>query len=202
MDDDECQKDCDDKKLIDEALDGSEQAFRRLVECNQDKLFAAMFRMLGCHYDAEEAVQEAFVRAFLRLDSFDQRCKFSTWLYRIAFNSAITDKRRKRPQISLDQQLEDYGHEAVDGDAVDAADMMVREEHVQLVHEALDNLSDDHRAILVLREFDDLAYEEIGEVLNISAGTVRSRLSRARNRLREAVEEIQLTVAHAEQSDE
>ncbi len=195
----ETSKDCDSEELIDEACQGSELAFRRLVECNQDKLFAAMMRMLGCREDAEEAVQEAFIRAFTRIEDFNRQSKFSTWLYRIAFNSAISESRKRRPRISLDQRLEDFGGEAVDdAESVDAP--MLRAEQIQIVHQALDELSEDHRAILVLREMDDLAYEEISDVLRISVGTVRSRLSRARGQLRDVIEAIQRKVNEREVS--
>lgn len=182
---------CDDKELIDEAREGNQSAFVRLVECNQDQLFASINRFLRSHSDAEEAVQEAFIRAFARLDSFDGNSKFSTWLYRIAFNAAITSRRKKRAQFSLDQQYDDEGFEVCDSRENDASAGLLREERVQLVHEALDRLNDDHRAILVLRELDDLAYTEIASALGVSLGTVRSRLVRARDRLREAVVALQ-----------
>ncbi|MDV6030201.1 MAG: sigma-70 family RNA polymerase sigma factor [Phycisphaera sp. RhM] len=188
-------KDCDDDALIDEARQGSELAFRRLVECNQDKLFAAMIRLLGCREDAEEAVQEAFTRAFLRIEDFNRQSKFSTWLYRIAFNTAISEARKKRPKVSLDQQFADTGSETIDEDARPVDALMLRDEQIRVVHQALDALSEEHRAILVLRELDDLAYREISDILGISVGTVRSRLNRARGRLREVIEAIQANVS-------
>jgi RNA polymerase sigma-70 factor (ECF subfamily) len=177
--------------IVAEACDGSHQAFRRLVESNQDKLFASMLRFLGCHAEAEEAVQEAFVRAFLRIDNFNRESEFSTWLYRIAFNAAITDRRKKRPKISLDQRRQDHGLDVADDDASDACDAMIRREQSEMVHRALNELSDDHRAILVLREMDDMAYEEIAKLQGISLGTVRSRLARARGKMKEAITVIQ-----------
>ncbi len=182
--------DCNSDKLIDEACEGKEWAFRRLVECNQDKLFSAMNRFLGCREDAEEAVQEAFIRAFLRIEDFNRQSKFSTWLYRIAYNSAISDTRKRRPQISLDQRLDVFGVDLIDSEASPVDEKLIQAEKIELVHKALDQLSDEHRAILVLREMDDLAYEEISKVLNVSVGTVRSRLSRARGRLREVIDAI------------
>ncbi|NND98469.1 MAG: sigma-70 family RNA polymerase sigma factor [Pirellulaceae bacterium] len=186
---------CDDPELIDRAIDGDERAFARLVDCNQEMLFRSMLRLLGCPQDAEEAVQEAFVRAFTRIDSFDGNSKFSTWLYRIAFNAAISGHRKKKPSVSLDQHVDDYGWEVADGDAAGVADGLLREENIRLVHRALDELSDEHRAVLVLRELDDLAYKEIGDVLGLTPGTVRSRLSRARSELRHVVQAIQSCVA-------
>lgn len=186
--------DCDDAELIDEACQGSERAFRRLVECNQDRLVAMMFRLLGCHEDAEEAVQEAFIRAFTRIDQFNSDSKFSIWMYRIAFNSAISSRRKNRPTLSLDQRIDEAGLDAVDKKASQVDASLLRQEEIQLIHNALDKLSEDHRIILVLRELDDLAYDDISAVLNISVGTVRSRLSRARGNLREVIEAIQHNV--------
>lgn len=191
-------EDCDDDQLIDDARQGSQRAFTRLVECNQDKLFAAMLRYLRCREDAEEAVQEAFVRAFARLNSFHRDAKFSTWLYRIAFNAAMTGRRKHRPGLSLDEKLENAGFEPVDVRSEGSDQSLLRNEDIELVHKALDSLSDNHRAILVLRELDDLAYEEIADVLGISIGTVRSRISRARGHLREAVESLQQNVIRSQ----
>ncbi len=192
-DEGECNETCDDPKLVEKAQHGNRRAFTRLVECNQEKLFASMMKFLRCREEAEEAVQETFIRAFLRIDTFNADAKFSTWLHRIAFNSAISGRRKKRPTISIDQRNEDFGDEAIDSsDPSDAK--MLRDEQITLVHDALDTLSHDHRAILVLRELDDLAYDEIANILDISTGTVRSRLSRARTQLRDAIELIQAAV--------
>ena len=185
---------CDDHELVEEACEGNHQAFRRLVEGNQDKLFASMLRFLGCQSEAEEAVQEAFVRAFLRINNFNHESKFSTWLYRIAFNAAISEKRKMRPRISLDQRREDTGLDVVDESALEGSNALICQEQLELVHRVLDELSDDHRAILVLREMDDLAYEEIAKLLDISMGTVRSRLARARGKMKEAIASIESKV--------
>ncbi|MBB3210485.1 RNA polymerase sigma-70 factor (ECF subfamily) [Rhodopirellula rubra] len=185
--DDPCEFDCDDDRLLDAAREGSHSAFKRLVQCNQDQLFASMHRYLGSHADAEESVQEAFVRAFSRLETFNHESKFSTWLYRIAFNAANSQKRKHRPRVSLDESRHRDGTEVVDTREGSCGDKMLRDEEIELIHAALDGLSDDHRAILVLREFHDLAYEEIAKVLEITVGTVRSRLSRARGELRNAI---------------
>ena len=177
-------------QLIDRALRGDRSAFARLVEANQERLFSSMLQVTGSPDEAEEVVQEAFIRAFLKLDTFQQNSQFFTWLYRIAFNSALTRKRRRRAKFSLDQWRESNGQEvAYHGDAVD--EPMLQRERVEMVRAALGLLSDDHRSILVLREMDGYSYEEIAEILEISIGTVRSRLSRARNQLKVVLESMQ-----------
>ena len=129
-------------------------------------------------------------RNFIKLDTFQQNSRFFTWLYRIAFNSALSRRRRRRARVSLDQFRENAGVEVVDGsDGVD--EPMLRRERVAMVRHALQTLTDEHRAILVLREMEEHSYETISEILEISIGTVRSRLSRARRQLKQALEGLQ-----------
>ena len=179
----------EDSHLVDRALQGDRAAFTRLVELNQDRLFASMMHVTGSPDEAEEVVQEAFIRAFVKLDTFQRNSQFFTWLYRIAFNSALTRRRKKQPRISLEHTRETMGLEVVDGGlAVDAG--LLSRERVDLVRRALQQLSEEHRAILVLREMEEHSYETIAEVLEISIGTVRSRLSRARNQLKRTLESM------------
>ncbi len=180
----------EESQLIDQALQGDRDAFTQLVELNQDRLFASMLQVTGSPDEAEEVVQEAFIRAFIKLDTFQRNSQFFTWLYRIAFNAALTRRRRKRVRVSLDQCRENNGLEVTDrGDAVD--EPMLRRERVAMVREAIQTLTDEHRAILVLREMQEHSYEDIAEILEISIGTVRSRLSRARRQLKLALEAMQ-----------
>ena len=177
----------DESHLVDRALQGDRGAFTQLVELNQDRLFASMIHVTGSPEEAEEVVQEAFIRAFVKLDTFQRNSQFFTWLYRIAFNSALTRRRKKRARISLEYTRETTGMEVVDsGQPVDEG--LLSRERVDLVRRAMRELSDEHRAILVLREMEEHSYETIAEVLEISIGTVRSRLSRARRQLKLTLE--------------
>jgi RNA polymerase sigma-70 factor (ECF subfamily) len=179
----------EESQLIDAALTGDRTAFTQLVTDHQDRLFASMLQVTGSPDEAEEVVQEAFIRAFLKLDTFQRQSQFFTWLYRIAFNTALTRKRRKRARISLDYCREENGLEiAGEEDGVD--ERLLQEERVEMVRAALNTLSEEHRGILVLREMEDHPYEVIAEILVISIGTVRSRLNRARKQLKLAIEEI------------
>jgi RNA polymerase sigma-70 factor (ECF subfamily) len=180
----------EENQLIDQALTGDRAAFTCLVEQNQDRLFASMLQVTGSPDEAEEVVQDAFIRAFIKLDTFKRNSQFFTWLYRIAFNSALTRRRRRRANVSLDQSREQGGMEVADkGDAVD--EPMLRRERVDMVRQALQTLTEEHRAILVLREMQEHSYEDIAEILEISIGTVRSRLSRARHQLKLQLEAMQ-----------
>lgn len=175
--------------LINESLAGNSAAFGELVRLHQDRLFNAVTHFIGNATEAEDVVQEAFVQAYLKLDTFQRTSAFYTWLYRIAFNTAVSRQRRKRVATSVDNAREQTGEEPVDrGDAPSTP--MERRETVGQVQAALATLSDEHREILVLREMEDLEYEEIGETLQINVGTVRSRLHRARQALREKLIEM------------
>jgi RNA polymerase sigma-70 factor (ECF subfamily) len=178
-------------QLIDESLGGNSAAFGELVRIHQDRLFNAVTHFIGDATEAEDVVQEAFVQAYLKLSSFQRTSAFYTWLYRIAFNTAVSRKRRKRVVTSVDTSREQTGEEPLDrGEAPDKP--LLRAEQAVQVQAALDLLSDEHSAILVLREVDGLEYEEIGQVLDINVGTVRSRLHRARMALREKLLELRV----------
>lgn len=178
----------EDTDLIEEALAGNTDAFGLLVCKYQDRLFNAVYYVVRCRETAEDVVQDAFVRAFLKLSSFQQSSAFYTWLYRIAFNAAISERRRRKPQSSVEQQREASGIEPADH-AEGPEQHLERQERVERVHEALDSLGDQHRAILVLRDLEGLSYEEIGAVLDLAPGTVRSRLHRARIQLKDQLKE-------------
>ena len=181
--------DIDESQLIDASLQGNTGAFGQLVQLHQNRLFNAMAHFCGNATEAEDVVQEAFLQAYLKLAKFQQNSQFYTWLYRIAHNAAISRKRRRRVEASVDKNREDTGLEPVDaGDA--PGDRMIREEQAAQVHQALATLSDEHREILILREMDGCDYEQIAETLDINVGTVRSRLHRARMQLRERLREL------------
>jgi RNA polymerase sigma-70 factor, ECF subfamily len=176
-------------ELIQEALAGNSSSYGMLVQRFQDRLFNAMLHIVGSPDEAEDVVQDSFVQAYIKLDSFQGNSQFFTWLYRIAFNNALSRQRRRRGELSIEQSREITGsdpqdrHEAPD-------EPLLRQERVGLVTDALQKLSDEHRQILVMREMQELSYEDIAEILCINLGTVRSRLSRARNQLKIQLEEM------------
>jgi RNA polymerase sigma-70 factor (ECF subfamily) len=178
----------DDARLIEAAREGDTAAFGLLVQRHQVRLFNTMLHVTGSREEAEDVVQEAFIQAFVKLDSFREKSAFYTWLYRIGFNAAISRRRRKRIEISVEQNREMTGEEPVD-DGESPDEPMLRDERIGQVHAALDALSEEHRAILVLREIDGCCYETISEILELPVGTVRSRLHRARLQLRDQLED-------------
>jgi RNA polymerase sigma-70 factor (ECF subfamily) len=179
-----------DASLITRALDGDSGAFGQLVEKYQHRLFNTLLPIAASREEAEDLTQDAFVQAFTKLHTFQQQSAFYTWLYRIAFNLALGRKRRRRRiEVSVEQAREITGVEPVDeGDA--PGERLERTERVAQVREALNAMSEEHRAILVLREMEGCCYETIAEILDLPVGTVRSRLHRARLQLRDQLQEV------------
>ncbi|HEX6963920.1 MAG TPA: sigma-70 family RNA polymerase sigma factor [Lacipirellula sp.] len=178
-----------DARLVEAALKGDRDAFGDLVVRYQDRLFNTMLRIAGSREDAADAVQDAFVQAYRKLDSFRGDAQFFTWLYRIAMNIALSRRRRRRPVSSLDVAKTDAGDEPMDA-ATGPDDRMLADEQAAQVHAALADLGDQHRKILVLRELEGCSYEVIADILELPVGTVRSRLFRARMQLRDKLKTL------------
>lgn len=179
----------DDAQLIDETLAGRSAAFGQLVTRYQDRLYNTLVHVTGNAEDARDAAQEAFIQAFTKLETFQRNAAFYTWLYRIAFNVAVSHRRRRRPTASVDQAREASGLEPMDP-AEAPTEHLEREERARQVHEAIAELSEEHREVLVLREIDGCCYDTIAQILELPIGTVRSRLHRARLQLREQLKEV------------
>lgn len=180
----------DETRLIDDALRGNSDAFGRLVCRYQDRLFTSLVHITGSHEEAEDVAQEAFVQAFIKLESFQGKSRFYTWLYRIALNISASRRRKRRGEIAVDfsgRAAEYVVH--VGADSCDAP--LERQELVAHVRAALSRLPQDHRQILVLRELEGCSYDDIVQILQLPAGTVRSRLHRARKLLHEILKEHQ-----------
>lgn len=178
----------DDNELIDEALKGNAAAFGQLVRKYQDRLYHVIAHVLGSNDEAYDVVQDAFVQAFVKLEGFTRSAAFYTWLYRIAINQALSRRRRKHATQSLEHLRAVAHHEPVDhGPAPDGP--ALQQERVERVRAALAALDEERRTVIVLREMNDLSYEAIAEILSLPVGTVRSRLHRAREELRELLKE-------------
>lgn len=179
----------DDPQLIDEALAGDSAAFGDLVRRYQDRLYNTIAHLVGSGEEARDVVQDAFVQAFVKLETFKRNSAFYTWLYRIAFNVSVSRHRRRKPSLSLHHMREASGHEPVDGSMAPEGRLEQQELACQ-VQRGLTALSEEHRTVLVLREIEGFSYEEISEVLEVPVGTVRSRLHRARLQLRDQLKEV------------
>lgn len=172
------------EELARAAAKGDTGAFEQLVRLHENKVYALALRMCGNPEDAGDAAQEAFLSAWRGLPSFRGESGFSTWLYRLTSNAAIDQLRRgkrRRGETSLDDgelpaDVPDRGPSPQENaESVELRDA---------VSAGLRQLGEDHRQILVLREYQELSYEEIAQVLDVDLGTVKSRISRARRALR------------------
>ncbi|HAB11364.1 MAG TPA: RNA polymerase subunit sigma [Planctomycetaceae bacterium] len=171
-----------DQQLLELCRDGDDAAFGVLVERHQDRLFHSLVSMLKSREDAVDIVQEAFFQAHRKLDTFRGDSAFYTWLYRIATNRALSFLRKqKQKPTSIEGLNETSGFDPpAPDDHSQPLKMVLREEHRQLVRETLDELSDDYRVVLVMKEFEGLRYDEIAELTENPIGTVRSRIHRGR----------------------
>lgn len=169
--------------LVRRAKCGDSEAFGRLVAMYQDRLFTTLTHIVRRRADAEDIVQDAFVQAFVKLGTFRGGATFYTWLYRIAVNLALSRGRRYRRRRSIEQTQHLEGHELYDTGSC-PVERIERQEYADTIQKALATLSEEHRAILVMRGIEGFDYETIGQILNLNPGTVRSRLHRARMRLK------------------
>ncbi len=182
----------DDNELVKRAQRGDEAAFRQLFERHHRRAYAVAIGVVRNPEDALDVVQDAFIKAHRHLAKFQGTSSFYTWLYRIVTNLAIDHlrKRRRVKQVDFSDALSHEGHhEAVDegllprilGSNPDKS--MIRKEIRVQIGQALDGLSDNHRAVLVMRELEGLTYEEMASAMNCSKGTIMSRLFHARKNM-------------------
>jgi RNA polymerase sigma-70 factor, ECF subfamily len=178
----------DDLSLVEACRGGQTEAFGALVRRYQERLYSTILRLIGSSEDAEDVLQDAFVRAFERFDQFHGDSSFYTWLYRIAVNLALSGYRRRRVRGSLKRsRLWGAPVSSEPADSSPEADPTIsleRAERERIIEDALDRLGPEHRAVVILKDFDGHRYEEISAILDIPVGTVRSRLHRARCELR------------------
>lgn len=175
----------EDVDLVRATLAGDQDAFQRLVERYQDRLFALARGYTKRAVEIEDIVQDAFLKAFRRLDTFNHESSFYTWLYRITLNTALDFlKRRGRSPVRAVEDPE-LGAPLAPQEGFAPHARLEREEIAEITHAVLEELPEIFRTALVLREFEGLAYQEIADVLGISIGTVESRLFRARARFKE-----------------
>ncbi len=174
-----------DARLVAQTLEGDQIAFEELVERYQSRLFALARRYTRSAVDVEDIVQDAFLKAFSKLHTFDHRASFYTWIYRIATNTILDVlKRRGRSPVQHVEDPEVLGDVTPVG--LPAPSAQLEETEISgITQEVLGHLPDIFRAVLVMREFDGLAYQEIADTLGISIGTVESRLFRARARFKD-----------------
>ncbi|HOA23809.1 MAG TPA: sigma-70 family RNA polymerase sigma factor [Aggregatilineales bacterium] len=171
-----------DQELVIRTLKGDHQAFAELVERHQGVVYNVCYRMLGDRFEAEDAVQETFLRAYRHLRGYDQERPFKTWLLSIASNHCIDRLRRRRfTKLSIEELLP--SHPALASREIGPEEAAVRNERSDSFQGMLEELSPKYRAVVVLHYWYDMSCKEIADVLGTQEGTVKSRLFRARQQL-------------------
>ena len=179
----------DEKKLVERASGGDPAAFNQLMELHERRMYAVALRMCANREDAQDCLQEAMLRVYRAIGSFKGQSTFSTWVYRITMNTCLDELRRKknRQNTSLDNLL-DMGWAPADENNV-PEQQAIRAETRRRLHAAIRELPEDMRAAVVLRDIQGFSYDEIARMLEINVGTIKSRISRGREKLREKLKE-------------
>ncbi len=172
-------------ELVTLAKAGDMQAFQRLVELNSGKMYGAAYRILKNKEQAEDCVQEAFLKMHLKLDTFNQQSKFSTWLYSVTVNVAL-DLLRKNAKHA---QCSDYDFDQIPSASTNSPEKAALLSNIGRVTErAISQLNDDLRVAFILRHYEERSIEEISQILELNASTVKSRIFRAVGRLRKTLQ--------------
>ena len=185
----------DEKTLIVKCQKGDYDAFEVLIDKYNERAYAVAFGVMGNHHDASDMTQESFIKVYKNIGKFNFRSSFNTWLYRIVKNTCIDELRKKKRKkvVSLDAGIEgddgDYFMQVVDEKA-DIQAKLESEETTELVWSALEKLNEKHRSVLVLADIKGYDYLEISRMLDLPLGTVKSRISRARENMAEILKRI------------
>ncbi|MFC0274784.1 RNA polymerase sigma factor SigW [Metabacillus herbersteinensis] len=182
------------KNRIKQIRKGDQDAFAEIVDLYKDKIYQLCYRMLGNAHEAEDIAQEAFIRAYVNIHTYDMNKKFSTWLYRIATNLSIDRIRKKKPDYYLDAEV--AGTDGLTMYSQVAAEMSLPEEQLETmelqetIQKEILKLPDKYRTVIVLKYIDELSLIEISEILNIPVGTVKTRTHRGREALRKQLRHL------------
>lgn len=174
--------------LIRAAQQGDEEAFGELVKRYQQRVYAIAYNMTGNHSDADDFAQETFLKAYRAIGRFRFKSKFYTWIYRIAVNTIISGRKklRKHSHLELEPQLAEAADSPYLPPGLRAANPrreLRRRELQEVLQEALDKLTDKHRAVVIMHDIEGIPQVEVARVLSCSEGTIRSRLHYARREL-------------------
>ncbi|WP_010529104.1 RNA polymerase sigma factor SigW [Lentibacillus jeotgali] len=173
---------------------GDQSAFEDIVSFYQNKIYQHCYRMLGNKHEAEDISQETFIRAYVNIHSFDDKRKFSTWLYRIATNLTIDRIRKRKPDYYLDAEIK--GTDGLDMYSQLATDSLLPEEEVQgmelqdYINQKISALPPKYRSVIILRYLEEFSLQEISDILNIPLGTVKTRIHRGREALRKKLRHV------------
>ncbi|MNH88638.1 ECF RNA polymerase sigma factor SigW [compost metagenome] len=181
-----------DTRLAKLARKGDQGAFAEIVDLYKDKLFHLAYRMLNNRHEAEDIVQETFLRVHKNWMRYDENQKFSTWIYRIATNLCIDRLRKRKPSYSLDAEMNDQegmdGYTLIPGDNRTPESEYLVSETRETIHSAIESLPAKYKSVMVLRYLQELSLQEISDVLGMPVTTVKTRVHRGREFLRKKLE--------------
>ena len=177
----------EESRLIRRAADGDATAFNTLMGAHERRMYAVALRMCGNPEDAQDCLQEAMLRVYRAISGFKAQSSFSTWVYRITMNTCLDElrKRKSRPSTSLDGLLDAGWSPRDEGESPEGH--AIRREQRQRLQGLIGELPEDMRAAIVLRDIQGFSYDEIARMLDANVGTIKSRISRGREKLREKI---------------
>ena len=184
--------DATEKNLVELSAGGDINAFETLIQTHQKKVYNIALRMTKNHEDAQELAQDTLVRAFTAIKKFRGEASFSTWLYRIAMNVCTDFLRKKNKAVVISMEQGAVGSEnehpiQLPEEGPGPEEQSEKRQLKQLIRSAMDSLSVEHRQVLVLRDLMDLSYKDIADSLDVSEGTIKSRINRARESLKQVI---------------
>ena len=178
------------QELIRKSQEGDPHSFGQLIESHESRVYHIALKMLRNEHDAYDAAQEAFIKAFRHIKKFKAQSAFSTWLYRITTNVCLDFLKRNKDQqtISLEREIALEESEVslqLEDETANTEEEVLKQERLNAIYQGMERLSPDHRQMIVLRDMEGFSYEEIATITNRNLGTVKSKINRARQALKE-----------------
>ncbi len=167
------------------AKQNNKRAWEKLVKENESLVYHIAYRMMQNEEEAKDVSQEIFIKVYRNLQKFDEKSAFSTWIYRIAVNTCIDALRKKKGKevVSWEEQTQHQKENVTDTTETPEEVYLQKEKQLQII-DMIQNLSPEHKAVLLMRDMEDMTYGEIAECLSVSLGTVKSRIARAREQFK------------------
>ena len=175
--------------LIKKAILGDSSAFEELIKNYERIVYNIVYRMLNDSEDVKDISQEVFIKVYRNLDKFDGKSLFSTWIYKITMNTCIDEirKRRGKQTYSIDNEMDKEENKKQFANIKTPEDFYISKENREEIIDAINMLKDEYKKIIILRDINGFEYSKIAEILEISLGTVKSRIARARLKLRNLI---------------
>lgn len=185
------------KTIIKKAKKGNKDAFEKLIINYEKRVYNIAYQMFGNEHDANDMAQEVFIKVYKSLDKFNFKSSFATWIHRITVNTCIDEYRKKKKNYqieSMDETMEQKDgvvHKQFVDKSLTPEEKAIKNENIKFIRESINELKEEHKMIIILRDIKGYSYDDIADILDISIGTVKSRISRARSTLKKIIKETQ-----------